>query len=129
MNSKKVDVVREIKNYTQNRGADIVMEAVGVTSTVQSAVASVKNGGALTLIGNFASHVEIPLQAIVTREISVNGSYVSSDEYLVCIDLITRGAINVDALISAVASLSEGESWFRRLYNREPGLMKVILIP
>ncbi len=34
-----------------------------------------------------------------------------------------------DALISAVAPLSEGPAWFGRLRHGEPGLMKVILQP
>jgi L-iditol 2-dehydrogenase len=32
-------------------------------------------------------------------------------------------------VLSAVAPLSEGALWFQRLYNKEPGLMKVILLP
>jgi L-iditol 2-dehydrogenase len=32
-------------------------------------------------------------------------------------------------LISATAPLSEGAAWFERLYNREPGLLKVVLTP
>ena len=43
--------------------------------------------------------------------------------------MIARGSINVDALISSVAPLVEGADWFSRLYNREQGLMKVILTP
>jgi L-iditol 2-dehydrogenase len=43
--------------------------------------------------------------------------------------MIERGTINVDAMISAVAPLSEGDEWFKRLYQGEPGLMKVILTP
>ena len=43
--------------------------------------------------------------------------------------MIAAGRINVDALISATAPLAEGASWFERLYNKEPGLMKVVLKP
>ena len=39
------------------------------------------------------------------------------------------GKIEVDGMISAVAPLSEGAEWFRRLYNKESGLRKVILVP
>ncbi|HUW62299.1 MAG TPA: galactitol-1-phosphate 5-dehydrogenase, partial [Candidatus Bathyarchaeia archaeon] len=42
---------------------------------------------------------------------------------------IARGAVNVDALISAVAPLEQGPEWFARLYNKEKGLMKVVLKP
>jgi hypothetical protein len=37
--------------------------------------------------------------------------------------------VDVDAMRSAVAPLSEGASWFDRLYRKERGLMKVILKP
>ena len=39
------------------------------------------------------------------------------------------GLINVDDQISAIVPLSEGASWFKRLYNKEKGLNKVILVP
>ena len=42
---------------------------------------------------------------------------------------MSRGLIKVEPLISATASLEEGESWFKRLYSHEPNLMKVILKP
>jgi threonine dehydrogenase-like Zn-dependent dehydrogenase len=43
--------------------------------------------------------------------------------------MMSRGAIQVDPLISAVAPLAEGASWFDRLYRHEANLMKVILRP
>jgi L-iditol 2-dehydrogenase len=42
---------------------------------------------------------------------------------------IAAGKIKVAPLITAVASLEEGPSWFERLYAREPYLMKVVLDP
>jgi len=59
----------------------------------------------------------------------VQGSCASCGEYPASIELMARGAIRVDPLISAVAQLAEGPDWFGRLYRREPGLMKVILRP
>jgi L-iditol 2-dehydrogenase len=43
--------------------------------------------------------------------------------------MIERGIIDLDAIMSAAAPLSEGADWFRRLYEGEKGLMKVILCP
>lgn len=90
---------------------------------------SLRKGGALTLVGNLSPKVELPLQSVVTRQIRVTGSCASSGEYPACISLLARCAIKVAPLISAVAPLEEGPSWFRRLYGREPNLMKVILQP
>ncbi len=102
---------------------------VGVTPTVGLAARCLRKGGSLTLVGNLSPQVELPLQAIVTRELTLNGSCASNGEYPACFDMINRDAVNVDVLISAVAPLSEGASWFQRLYDRESGLMKVVLEP
>ncbi len=109
--------------------ADIAVEAVGATAPVQTAIASVRKGGTVTLIGNVTPTVDLPLQAVVTRQIRLIGSCASAGEYPACIELMARGAIRVGPLISIRAPLEAGAEWFDRLYNREPNLMKVILQP
>ena len=39
------------------------------------------------------------------------------------------GAITVKPLIFAMSSLEQASDWFRRLHNREPGLLKVVSDP
>jgi L-iditol 2-dehydrogenase len=128
-NSRNVTPIPEIQRLTLGRGADIALECVGTSATVNLAIDAVRKGAAVTLVGNVAPTVEIGLQSIVTRQIRVQGSCASSGEYPACISLIAREAIRVDPLLSAVASLEEGAEWFRRLYAREPGLLKVVLTP
>lgn len=125
----RCDVTELVKEMTEGRGSDIAVEVVGATAPLATAIASVRKGGSVTLVGNLSRQVDLPLQAIVTRELSLYGSCGSSGEYPQCIDLLARGAIQVEPLISARASLDEGAEWFRRLYASEPGLMKVLLQP
>jgi L-iditol 2-dehydrogenase len=129
VNSKTRDAVATIRELTGGRGADIALECVGTTPTVQVAIEATRKGGAVTLVGNVAPKVEIPLQSVVSRQIRLQGSAASSGEYPVCMDLLARGAIRVDTLLTATAPLEQGPSWFERLYNREPNLLKVVLEP
>lgn len=110
-------------------GVDRVFEAVGATAPIKTAISIVRKGGSVTLIGNVTPNVEIPLQAVVSRQISLLGSCAISGEYPVVLDLIARKKIDVMPLVSAIAPLSEGQAWFERLYGREPGLLKVVLEP
>jgi L-iditol 2-dehydrogenase len=112
-----------------SRNADIALECAGATAPVKLALDSVRKGGTVTLIGNVAPTIELGLQSTVTRQIRLQGSCASSGEYPACISLISRGAIQVAPLISAVAPIEDGASWFHRLYEREPGLLKVVLEP
>jgi L-iditol 2-dehydrogenase len=129
LKSDEADVVQAVQAQTEGRGADIACEVVGFTPTTQLAIQSVRKGGMVTLVGNLAPTTEFLQQSVVTRELTLYGSCGSCGEYPACLELIERGTINVDAMISAVAPLSEGNDWFKRLYEGEPGLMKVILTP
>jgi L-iditol 2-dehydrogenase len=122
-------ILDQIRGLTKGRGADAALECVGSTIPVKLALDSVRKGGNVTLVGNIAPTIELGLQSAVTRQIRLQGSCASSGEYPACISMIARGAIQIAPLISAVAAIEDGPSWFDRLYNREAGLLKVVLEP
>lgn len=125
-----VDKVKvEIQALTEGRGADQVFEAVGIETTIVTAIESVRKGGTVTLVGNLSPIVNFPLQSVVTRQIRLQGSCAICGEYTSVLEMMERGEINIMPLLSAEAPLSEGPEWFRRLYKKEPGLVKVVLLP
>ena len=123
------DLDKKIKNLTCGRGIDHAIEAVGATEPIKTAISIVRKGGSVTLVGNVSPSVEIPLQAVVSRQLSLQGSCAISGEYPLALDLMARKKINVKALVSATAPLSDGDTWMNKLYNREGNLLKVVLIP
>jgi len=129
LDPRTADVPALARQATGGRGADVAFEVVGATEPLATAAKSLRKGGALTMVGNLSPQVELPLQWVVTREVRLQGSCASAGEYPVCLELMARGEVKVDPLISAVAPLEEGAAWFDRLYRREPGLMKVVLRP
>lgn len=129
LNPIKHDVQKEVQKVTENRGADVVFEAVGNTESLNLAIDSVRKGGTVTLIGNLASEVQFPLQSVVTRQIRIQGSCAIAGEYRMVLKMMQKGLIDIGPMLSATAPLSEGASWFKRLYDKEPGLYKVVLIP
>ena len=123
------ETIDEIKKRTHGRGADMAFEVVGIAPTVNLAIQAVRKGGRVGLIGNLAAKVELPLQAVVTRQLTLYGSCASAGEYPACLDMIANGRVKVDEMISALVPLSAAASWFERLHQGEPGLMKVIVTP
>lgn len=129
LHAEEDDVLGELARLTDGEGADLVMEVVGASSTVQLAVQAARKGGRIGLVGNLAPTVEFPLQAVVTRELSVLGSCAIAGEYPAALEAIASGEILVRPLISAVVPLAEGADWFARLREGSESLMKVILVP
>jgi L-iditol 2-dehydrogenase len=128
LNPKNVDVPAEVRRLTE-AGADVAMECVGATEPIKTAIASVRKGGAVVLVGNISPAIQLPLQQVVAGELTLLGTAASSGEYPRSIELLRKGAIDVRPLITAVAPLEEGPRMFERLYAGEPGLMKVVLQP
>jgi len=122
-------VSEQIREMTGGRGADVAFEAVGIDPTVRTAIDCVRRGGNVTLVGNIAPDVNLPLQKVVTQQLRLQGSCGICGEYPAALDLIERGEINVDSILSAEVGLRHGKDWFRRLYQKEKGLMKVVLKP
>ena len=129
VNSSTQKAADAIADLTQGQGADYAFEAVGLTVTVDLAVRCLRKGGAAILVGNVTPKIDFPLQVAVTRELSVYGSCASRGDYPSCLEMMARGALQPELLISAKAALAEGAAWFDRLYNKEPGLLKVVLEP
>jgi L-iditol 2-dehydrogenase len=127
--SAEGDAVAQILQRTGGVGVDVAMEAVGRNETVNAAIASVRKGGTVVLVGNISPDVTLPLQKVVTRQIRLQGSCASAGEYPQAIGLMASGAIRVKPLISVIAPLAEGPQWFERLYAREANLLKVVLTP
>ena len=122
-------LIDQILHLTNGNGVDLVLEAVGRDETIASAIDCVRKGGTVTLVGNISPQINLPLQKVVSRQIRLQGSCASSGESPQAIELIASGKIKVKPLITAVAPLSAGPSWFDRLHAREPNLMKIVLDP
>lgn len=130
LRSDLMDVPAEVARLTDGNGADVALEVVGVSATLNLAIASVRRGGSVVLIGNLAAKTDFPLQAVVTRELTLHGTCGSAGEYPLCLDLIARGVIRVEPMISAVAPLADGAAWFEKLSAKDGAkFMKVILAP
>ena len=123
------DLPARLLGLTGGRGPDVAFEAVGIASTVELAIASVRKGGTVVLVGNVVPAAALPLQWVVSRQLTLAGSAASNDEFPRAIELIAGRRIDVGALVSEVVPLSEGAAWFERL--RQPGteLLKVVLEP
>ena len=123
------NLIEKIRDRYEGDGADLVFEVVGHPSTVETAIRSTRKGGGVVLVGNLAPLADLPLQDVVTRELSLLGSCAAAGEYPDAIRALASGDISVASLISAVAPLADGPAWFRRLHAGEAGVMKVILQP
>ena len=129
INVRNEDPIARVMDMTNQVGADVAVEAVGLSKSVQQAHAMVKVGGHVTWIGNSDLMIDINMQEVVTREITISGTYGFSDEFERVIQSIETGRINVAPLIEQVSPLTEGPAIIEGLARGKLDLIKVILEP
>ncbi len=127
INIKEQDPVQTTLDYTNGVGVDCAIEAVGITPAVQQAHKMTRNGGHITWIGNSAKMIEVDMQEVVTRELTVAGTYGFQAEFPEALAAIASGKINVDAMIEKVAPLSEGPQIMDDLARGKIDLVKAVL--
>ncbi|WP_027483168.1 zinc-dependent alcohol dehydrogenase [Deinococcus pimensis] len=129
VNGREQDAASTVRELTGGLGADVVLEAVGVSATVGTAFACVRTGGQVTWIGNSAPEVQVPMQDVVTRELVVRGAYAFTSEFARAVDLLASGRIDVAPLVEEVAPLPEGPRLVTALADGSLDAVKVVLEP
>jgi 2-desacetyl-2-hydroxyethyl bacteriochlorophyllide A dehydrogenase len=129
INPKTADLPGELRRTVGRPDVDAALEAVGTEAGVQLAMGLTKLGGHVTLIGNVTPRIQVNLQDIVSRELTLRGSCAIAGEYRACLDLMAAGRIQAKPLISKIVPLSDGQAAFDALHRGDPGLMKIVLRP
>ena len=127
-NSKQSDAVKLATDLT-NGGADHAFEVVGASVTVAMAIDCVRKGACVTLVGNLSPEVTMPLQKVVTRELTLFGSCAISGEYPEALTAIAEGHIQVRPLITAQVNIADAGDWFAKLKAAEEPYLKVLVCP
>jgi L-iditol 2-dehydrogenase len=101
-------------------GVDLVFEAVGLSATAQQTLDAVRTQGTVVWIGNNQKLVEIDMQSVVTREISVLGSYgMNQRDFKRSLAMLADGVVPTEQIITRRAFLSEGPQLFDELLADE----------
>jgi threonine dehydrogenase-like Zn-dependent dehydrogenase len=113
------------KALSRTRDFDVVVEASGSASGFAMALKMLRPRGTLVLKSTFHGTTEIPAAQIVVDEINIVGS--RCGRFAPALELLKRGAIDIDSLISEEYSLSEGLRAMERATKK--GVLKVLLRP
>ncbi|MEL9990646.1 MAG: zinc-binding dehydrogenase [Thermoproteus sp.] len=124
VNTREVDAVKAVRDLTEGRGADVVIEAVGSEETVELAVESSAQGGRVVLVGLMAVGKKAPLHVarVVRGGISIVGSYGARprvdlpkvvslvEKGLLMPELLARDFYKLEEINQAVEALRSGRS-------------------
>jgi len=130
VNSREKDPVQEVLQLTNGKGVDVSIEVVGLQSTVQLALASVKKGGTMVAVGLLEKNMEIDMMKLVSSELKLHGSYIYNDnDFRSSISLIADRKVNLQPYLTHIFPLMEAQKGFEEMATNKENVLKVILKP
>lgn len=130
--SKLSDPIAEVRRLTEGgRGADSVIEAVGLPETWEWALQMVRCGGTVNLFGGCprGTQVHFDPTALHYSEITIKSTFHHTPRFIrQALEAIARGDIRASDFVNAEIPLRELPLMFQHMKHRN-GEMKVAVIP
>jgi L-iditol 2-dehydrogenase len=101
--------VAKVLDETDGRGADVVIECTGVMTSIADAIRMVRFGGRILLFGiTSATSGALPFYDLYFKELTlINNRAATAQDFPVMIDLVDRGAVRLEPLVTHRMALDE----------------------
>jgi len=114
------DPVKAILDLSNGRGADVVVEASGACIACEQALDFVKVAGHISLVGTRGRPVEVNLDHIVEKELTMTGTWGTiPSSWVTTLRLMETGKIDVLPLITHRLSLGEWDRGFELMETQQ----------
>ena len=123
------DIANTVKELTAGWGADVVIEATGVPSVWETAIACSRPGATINLFGGCPKNTTITVntEQLHYSELTLKGVFHNTPEYVkAALSLIASGTIPFDLLISEHRPLQDLEQVFMDMKARK--VIKVAMV-
>ncbi|SCV68403.1 BQ2448_524 [Microbotryum intermedium] len=95
-------------------GVDLVVDCTGAEVCIQTGVYVVKHGGTCVQVGMGNDSINIPMSTLLVKEVTLKGSFrYGPGCYDMSIDLVARGLVNLDRLITHRFSFRDADAAFK----------------
>ena len=121
--------IQKVLDATDGRGADVVIECTGVMAMLADSIRLVRFGGRIILFGIMsAKEGALPFYDLYFKELTlINNRAATSEDFPLMIDLVARGAVRLEPLVTHHMALSELETALDMVEDGADRRLKIIL--
>lgn len=107
VNLQTENLLEKVKEYTNGRMCECVMEASGANSAIRSTLDLVCHAGRVVFTGWPARETSLPTDIITRKEIDIRGARTSAGEFEEALELISTGKVDVRKILTKIVSVEE----------------------
>lgn len=105
----------------------VAIEASGAPQALLSAISAVSHAARISMIGWVKGEIPIETASLIRKEIDLLGSRNSAGEFMLAMEMIAEGRVNVRPLITEVVSIDEAPGALKRASDDPSRFIKVVV--
>jgi S-(hydroxymethyl)glutathione dehydrogenase/alcohol dehydrogenase len=127
----QVDPVAVVKEHSEGRGADVVLEAVGIAPSLESCFRYVRAAGTISAVGMYTEpEFSFPMFQSFLRDISFKIGVCPVKRYMGdLLGKIAAGTIDPSMIITHTMPLDDAPRGYDIFHHRKENCIKVVLKP
>ena len=125
VNVSDEDPVRVVEELTDGWGADIVFEAVGLSTAAAQALELLKPGGTLVYVGMPPEPISFDIVKAQSKEVTIKTIFRYAHVYPRALSLMGAGKINLNPLITETYPFTQSIEAYDYAVNPKPTSVKV----
>lgn len=127
-NPPDCDVEKEVKNLTENRGADGVIECAGAKDTFEMSWKIARPNAIVGVVAMYEENQILPLPQMYGKNLTFKTGGVDAIHCEKLLDLISKGLISTDFLITHKVSLGNIKNGYELFENKRENCLKVAVM-
>ena len=128
VNGNEENVEEKIRQFTDGKGTDLVIETAGTEITTRQAISVSKKGSTIVLVGYSKSgEMTLPMSLALDKELTFRTVFRYRHIYPMAIDAVATGKVNLKGIVTDVFTLDEAQKAMDYSVNNKADIVKAVI--
>ncbi|KAA8502917.1 NAD(P)-dependent alcohol dehydrogenase [Mediterraneibacter catenae] len=128
INGAEENVEEKIRQITDGRGVDLVIETAGTEVTTRQAISIAKKGSNIVLVGYSKSgEMTLPTSLVLDKELTFKTVFRYRHIYPMAIEAVSQGKVNLKGIVTDIFDLDDAQKAMDYSVNNKADIVKAVI--
>ena len=128
INGAEENVEQKIRQITDGRGVDLVIETAGTEITTRQAISIAKKGSNIVLVGYSKSgEMTLPMSLVLDKELTFKTVFRYRHIYPMAIEAVSQGKVNLKGIVTDIFDLDDAQKAMDYSVNNKADIVKAVI--
>ena len=128
INGAEENVEEKIRQITDGRGVDLVIETAGTEITTRQAISIAKKGSNIVLVGYSKSgEMTLPTSLVLDKELTFKTVFRYRHIYPMAIEAVSQGKVNLKGIVTDIFDLDDAQKAMDYSVNNKADIVKAVI--